>query len=93
MRDGIARLVDDEAVVDVVDVGGGVRMAKVDDPARRYLVEHTCKTVGDTTLVIAPSLSAGHQVLSEDPLTITPSILCPDCGLHGFVTEGLWRTA
>lgn len=20
-------------------------------------------------------------------------VLCPDCGLHGFVTEGVWRDA
>jgi hypothetical protein len=31
-------------------------------------------------------------VTQLDPVTITPSILCPDCGLHGFVTDGTWRS-
>lgn len=26
----------------------------------------------------------------EDPLTLTPSILCRVCGAHGFVTAGRW---
>lgn len=30
---------------------------------------------------------------SDDPLTITPSILCRTCGLHGFITKGRWVPA
>ncbi len=29
-------------------------------------------------------------VLSEDPLTLTPSILCDCNAFHGFITNGLW---
>jgi hypothetical protein len=32
----------------------------------------------------------GHEIVSEDPLTIRPSILCPDCGTHGWFTESRW---
>lgn len=32
-------------------------------------------------------------VVSEDPLTITPSILCGQCGIHGFWREGKWVSA
>lgn len=32
------------------------------------------------------------QVVQEQPLTLTPSILC-HCGLHGFVTNGSWIPA
>jgi hypothetical protein len=40
--------------------------------------------------------SPGHHTLvSEDPLHIEPSLLCPDpaCGLHGFIRDGKWETA
>lgn len=40
--------------------------------------------------ISAPSL-AKHTVVSRDPLTIVASVLCLDCGLHGFVTDGQWR--
>lgn len=34
----------------------------------------------------------GHQLVSADPLTISPSLLCR-CGDHGFVENGKWRAA
>lgn len=33
------------------------------------------------------------QVQSWDPLTLSPSILCRECGAHGFVREGRWVPA
>jgi hypothetical protein len=33
------------------------------------------------------------QLAREDPLTITPSIRCGTCGLHGFITDGRWVPA
>ena len=33
------------------------------------------------------------QVVSLDPLTITPSVLCRACGDHGFITDGRWVAA
>lgn len=42
----------------------------------------------------APALDPiGHQIVSSDPLTVTPSILCLDCGLHGWVRDGRWVAA
>ena len=32
----------------------------------------------------------GWTLVSKDPLTITPSIMCGSCGLHGFFTNGQW---
>lgn len=29
-------------------------------------------------------------VLQREPLTMVPSILCSDCGCHGFITNGEW---
>jgi hypothetical protein len=36
-------------------------------------------------------LNGGHTITSTEPLTVTPSILCGECGLHGFITDGVWR--
>lgn len=33
------------------------------------------------------------EVLSMDPLTLSPSILCLRCGNHGFIREGKWVPA
>jgi len=56
---------------------------------------HLCKVVDGTGIICAPALrlDGGHRVVTEDPLTIDPSILCPDCGAHGFVRDGRWVPA
>lgn len=41
--------------------------------------------------ISAPSM-AKHTVVSREPLHIEPSVLCVDCGLHGFVRDGEWRS-
>lgn len=36
------------------------------------------------------------NLISSDPITLTPSILCTPphgCGIHGFITDGKWVTA
>ena len=38
--------------------------------------------------------SHSHQawdLVSREPLTLSPSILCRTCGDHGFVENGRWR--
>lgn len=57
---------------------------------------HLCDRGTRGILIAAPALQCGphgdaHAITVADPLTVTPSILCPDCGLHGFVTGGVWR--
>lgn len=32
-----------------------------------------------------------HQIISVDPLTLTPSLKCRMCGAHGHVTNGRWE--
>jgi hypothetical protein len=32
-----------------------------------------------------------HQVVSPDPLTLTPSLQCRTCGAHGHVNNGKWE--
>ena len=31
------------------------------------------------------------EVLSEDPLSLSPSLACQNCGHHGFVRNGRWE--
>lgn len=33
------------------------------------------------------------DVLQEEPLTVSPSILCRECGDHGFIRGGQWQPA
>lgn len=33
------------------------------------------------------------EVLSWNPLTLAPSLLCTQCGNHGFVRDGKWVPA
>jgi hypothetical protein len=59
-------------------------------------VAHNCKLIGPGERIrCAPALmiGQGHTVVTRDPLTIVASILCTDCGLHGFVTNGEWIPA
>ena len=32
-----------------------------------------------------------HQIISADPLTLSPSLLCRTCGVHGNVINGQWE--
>ena len=35
-----------------------------------------------------------HTLVRDDPLTISPSLLCPQkCGTHGFIIDGKWVPA
>jgi hypothetical protein len=31
-----------------------------------------------------------HSVITYDPPTIAPSLVCPECGDHGFISQGKW---
>lgn len=33
------------------------------------------------------------ELISEDPLTLSPSIACGQCGHHGFIRDGRWVPA
>lgn len=41
-----------------------------------------------------PAGVRSHQLVAPEPLSISPSVYWSDCcGLHGFITDGAWRTA
>ncbi len=71
-------------------------MALIEYPDGRVAFRHVCDRGDRGVIVCAPFLqteTGGHQVVSRHPYTITPSILCPDCGTHGFVTDNNWVSA
>lgn len=93
-------LYDQDAVTRTIDVGMGVALLVTEPDERNphgILVRHECtrwpddqEPDGEFVKVIAPALAPAHVVHSLDPATVTASILCPDCGLHGWVTDGRW---
>jgi hypothetical protein len=47
---------------------------------------------GETQRVVFPN-HARWQVLSVDPLTLSPSLLCKACVDHGFIRDSKWVRA
>mgnify|MGYP006359010199 CR=1 FL=1 len=76
-----------------LDLGDG--MAVLVDIDGHYFFEHWCdrhlRIPESEPYLIAPSLGAHTCAGPIETLTVLPSILCPDCGTHGFLTEGVWR--
>ena len=63
---------------------------------------HRCDRGDRGVIVCAPALQldeGGHRITGRDPVmekvpvTVEPSILCSDCGTHGFVRNGRWSDA
>lgn len=74
--------------------GSGVESVHYPDGSIR--IRHECTRPRDgRTLIVAPALQLaipnGHRIVTRDPLTVSPSIACGDCGLHGFIREGRWE--
>lgn len=36
---------------------------------------------------------SGHRIVSHQPLTVEGSLICPDCGDHGFIRDSRWVVA
>ena len=82
-----------DAVVVEHLAGPTYRILFYEDGTARF--EHRCDRGERGVVICAPALQlgAGHVIEQRDPLTISPSILCPDCGTHGFVRAGRWSPA
>lgn len=76
-------------------MGDGIALLSYSDGTWRVQHEHGLDAASAPGCTVAPALmiGQGHTIVSRDPLTIVASILCPDCGLHGFVTNGEWVPA
>jgi hypothetical protein len=72
-----------------------------DKPGAYWGFEHQCQSWldpnepdGHFMKVVAPRLT-NHTITRNErgQITVRASILCPDCGLHGFVTNDRWEAA
>lgn len=90
-----------EPVTDVVGVGEGLAVVAFAEQltGANLGFRHACKRWpddqepdGEFVKVVAPRLTNHTVSGSLDRITIRASILCPDCGLHGFVTDGRWSS-
>lgn len=85
-----------------IDVGQGVAVLVFRDGPGAHEpgdlgIEHVCgrwpderEPDGEFVKIVAPRLSPQHTVIRDgDLLTIRPSILCPDCGLHDYITDSI----
>jgi hypothetical protein len=78
------------------DLGHGVR-ARVryfDGEIDALEYEHSCLgCLREDAIPLQPTWSNGWNVQSLEPITLSPSLLCTRCKLHGFVREGKWVPA
>lgn len=92
----------------ITDLGYDVYMTRVMDGDSRWigiLEWHECEaaqndsdsglSAGGVYFQNAPDDVKGARwtLEQEDPLMISPSVLCRGCGLHGFIREGKWVPA
>ena len=80
----------------------GFRLLNYPDGTVRF--EHRCDRGERGVIVCAPALQigGGHSITRagegtrnhpNGKPTVSPSILCSDCSVHGFVVDGVWRSA
>lgn len=56
--------------------------------------DHMCIRRGAVYIRVRPLLSDTHQVAeTDDGVTVSPSLLCPDCSLHGWIHSSKWVEA
>ena len=85
------------------DHGGGVYTSPLWDkcgtiePAGYFVAHRDAGQTEDWCVGTVNVKGHGHGYAewdrpSVEPLTLYPSILQHPCGLHGFLTEGIWRS-
>lgn len=82
-----------------IDAGHGVSFWVWAEHHHLYY-RHDCPLYGDSPMPIAFDVAENAHVPAEakwqveilDPVTISPSLLCP-CGHHGFLRNGRWEPA
>lgn len=82
---------------DFVDIGHGVSIQLMHINGALHGIEYRHPTpdgkVCNGYVPVKAFCSSGWDVLSEKPLTLSPSLLCRVCGHHGFIRNGAWVPA
>lgn len=92
LRAAAFRTLSDEAHVDwVTDLGLGLELLFMEDGTLR--LAHNCKLVGEDQRERVLLHLNPRTIFTPEPVTITPSIRCDECGLAGWVIRGQWTPA
>lgn len=78
------------------DLGHGIRarVRHFDGEIDALEYTHTCLgTSREDAIPLHPAWGRGWRVLSVNPLTLSPSLLCTRCKTHGFIRDGKWVPA
>lgn len=81
-----------------IDVGSGVHIVLWENGDIGF--EHICPGIwqdpGDNQREFLVAPLWGGEIIAKNSLTLRPSLLClgagKPCGLHGFVTNGVWKS-
>ena len=80
-----------------LDLGQGLNaeLRYLDGVLQGMWYEHPCRNgqMSPGWIPFKPECPSGWTLVSEKPLTLSPSLLCPMCGHHGFVRDGRWVPA
>jgi hypothetical protein len=90
--------------IELIDLGNGVWFSRTVNSAGDHVgvIEwHYCQDkenlAGGILLFDIPENASEDRpkwtLVTDDPLTMHPSVLCRTCGLHGWITNGQWVTA
>ena len=62
-----------------------------------FWFEHNCLNNIRRRWDLYPNPVIGRKttwtIVQAEPLSVTPSIHCLECGTHGFITDGKWVSA
>ena len=82
----------DYGIIDgTIDLGLGIQLLYMEDG--RIRIAHDCKLIDERRRLRVAFLLDKRHIVTPAPVTITPSILCDDCGLHGWIIAGEWSPA
>lgn len=79
------------------DIGHGVtiELRYVEGEPHGMYYEHRCVRgrMSPGWIPFKPNRPDGWDLISVEPLTLSPSLLCRACGHHGFIRQGKWVPA
>lgn len=80
-----------------IELGHNVsaEIRRIDNEPNCVAYWHPCKNgeIKEDCVPLMPFWSDSWNLISENPLTLSPSLLCRACGHHGFIQNGKWVPA
>jgi hypothetical protein len=80
----------------VLDLGARHFVRPCGDPPTWWMWWHDCATVTHTAwgwIGDQGDKKSGHRIASTSPLHVEGSLVCEDCGDHGWIHDGRWVKA